>query len=548
MLGPAVRASREGYGLNTNETAAETPQAAAAIDIGTNAVRMAVAQIYPDNRMEVLEQMTRPCRLGHDTFRTGRLSRETVGSLLDILRDYRQVLGTYGVKLIRAVATSALSEASNRDAVLDRISRTVDLDIDVIEPVEQSRLTVAAVRHEVESQVDLSRGTTMIVDVGGGSTRITILKKGQIAASNDFDIGSIRMRDMLLVSNEPPARAAETLRRHVANTVEYAKKAMGLKKPQAFIAIGAGARFAAQHAGERFLMSDLSEVGRRDLERFIDKCVSLEPSVLARTYNTPLVDAERLVPGLLVYNALLHATHTSTMLVSDVTMREGLLLDLPRYVTGHEDPELTESILTSAKTIAAKYSDDVRHSEQVAELSVRIFDALHKDHGLMPRHRLLLQVAAQLHEIGKFIGSRGHNRHSQYLISNTGILGLRRSDIRVIAQVARYHRGGPPKSSHLEYIQMPRKQRNVVNKLAAMLRVADALYKGHLHPVEEFDVRRQGSELVVTVRGNVDMILPRRALAIKGDFFEDMFGMKVRLEQAQSAAVEALRADAHDMR
>lgn len=533
--------------LSTTEKATEAPQTAAAIDIGTNAVRMAIAQIYPDNRIDVLEQMSRPCRLGHDTFRTGKLSRETVGSLLSILRDFRQVLSTYGVELIRAVATSAVSEASNRDAVLDRIGRTVDLDIDVIEPVEQSRLTVSAVRHSVEGQIDLSKGTSLIVDVGGGSTRITMLKRGQIAASHDFDIGSVRMQDMLLTSNEPPLRAADTLRKHVFNTVQFAKKSMGLRKIRTFIAIGGGARFAAQHAGGRLLLSDLSEVDREDLERFIQKTVTLAPDVLARTYNTSILDAERLIPGLLVYNALLEATGVNTMIVTNVTMREGLLLDLPRYVTGLEDPELTESILTSARTIAEKYSDDARHSAQVAELSVRIFDALGKDHGLKPRHRLLLQVAAQLHEIGKFVGSRGHHRHSQYLISHSEILGLRRADIRVVAQVARYHRGGPPKSSHLEYTSMPRRQRIVINKLAAILRVADALYKGHLLPVDEFDLKRQGNELVVSVGGTADMNLARRALAVKSDLLEDIFGITTRLEQNQRGAVSELRAGPDDI-
>ncbi len=507
---------------------------------------MAVAQVYPDGRIEVLEEVNRPCRLGHDTFRTKSLGRKTVGSLLGILRDFRQILNTYEVELIRAVATSAVSEASNRDAVLDRIARTVDLDIDVIEPIEQSRLTLSAVRQSVQGHVDLSKGTTLIADVGGGSTRITVLKKGHIAASHDYDLGVIRMQDMLLTSNEPPLRAADTLRQHVVNTVVYARKSLGLRKVKTFIGIGGPARLAAQHAGSRLLASDLFEMERNDLERFIDKCASLEPEVLARRYGTPLLDAERLVPGLLVYNALLNAARANKMIISNVTMREGLLQDLPRYVTGLEDPELTESILTFAQAVAAKYSDDVRHSERVAKLSARIFDALQKEHGLKPRHRLLLQVAAQLHEVGKFIGSRGHHKHSQYLISNTAIVGLRKADIQVVAQVARYHRGGAPKSSHLEYMAMPRRQRMVINKLAAMLRIADALYKGHFHPVDEFKIERRRNELSVGVGGEVDMTLPRRALAMKSDLFEDLFGIEVSLVQESRAGVDEPRDGAAD--
>lgn len=529
--------------MTADETNDEAPQTAAAIDIGTNAVRMVVAQIHLDNRIEVLERMTRPARLGHDTFRSGKLSREAVNSILNILRDYRQVLDTYEVSLVRAVASSAISEASNRDAILDRIARTVDLEVDVIEPIEQSRLAVSALRHAVKGSVDLSRGTILIADVGGGSTRLTVLRKGQIVASQDYDIGSVRMQDMLETMSEPPARAAEMLRLHVVNSVELAKKALGLRRIRTFIAIGGSARLAGKHVGEPLQKEGLYEVTAQELGRFLKKCVGLSLDALASRFGASIPDSERLVPGLLVYQALLQATRASKMTVSDVTMREGLLLDLPRYVTGFEDPELTSSILTSAKTIAGKYSDDVRHSEQVAELSGRVFDILLKEHGLKPRDRLLLQVAAQLHEIGKFVSNKGHHRHSQYLISHSEILGLRPADISIVSHVARYHRGGSPKSSHLEYMALPREQRMVINKLAGILRVADALYKGHLHRAGDFDIRREGSTLVVHMKGSADLTLPRRALAIKQNLFEDVFGMNVRLEEEPGPRAKDIRTD-----
>ncbi len=168
----------------------------------------------------------------------------------------------------------------------------------------------------------------------------------------------------------------------------------------------------------------------------------------------------------------------------------------------------------------------------VADIAVRLFDELHAEHGLGPRHRLLLEVAGLLHEVGGFVSSRSHHKHSGYLIANSEIFGLNRDEIAVVAQVARYHRRSGPKPSHAEYVALARETRVTVNKLAALLRVADALARGHVRHARDLRFDRQGDDLVVAIPGVADVLLEERAIAGKGDLFEDIFGMKVRLETA----------------
>jgi exopolyphosphatase/guanosine-5'-triphosphate,3'-diphosphate pyrophosphatase len=221
-----------------------------------------------------------------------------------------------------------------------------------------------------------------------------------------------------------------------------------------------------------------------------------------------------------------------------VSMRDGLLLDLPSYVTGEQDPALRASIIQSARTIGERYSYEEEHAEQVAELAVRLFDALQDGHGLQPRHRLLLQVAALLHEVGVFVSNRAHHKHSYYLIANAEILGLRREDIGIVAHVARYHRRSMPKTSHLDYMALPPQQRMVVNKLAAILRVADCLDRGHMGRVKDPEIEVQGRELVIYVPGAGDLSLERLALGEKADLMEDIFGLNVRLEEGRPRGEE----------
>jgi len=169
----------------------------------------------------------------------------------------------------------------------------------------------------------------------------------------------------------------------------------------------------------------------------------------------------------------------------------------------------------------------------VAALSVRLFDSLAKLHGLGPAHRLLLQVASLLHEVGSFVSTRAHHKRSYYLIVNSEVFGLSKEERQVVANVARYHRRSPPKPTHTGYMALPRDRRVVVNKLAALVRVADALDIGHAQQISDFAIReRRPAELVITVHSDEDLSLEERSVEGKADVFEEVFGLRVRLEQA----------------
>jgi len=225
-------------------------------------------------------------------------------------------------------------------------------------------------------------------------------------------------------------------------------------------------------------------------------------------------------------------TQAPQMIVSHVSMRDGLLLDLARELSGQQDAALLAGVIHSATSIAEKYRVDLDHSTNVAELSVRLFDLFQADHGLGARHRLLLRVAALLHEIGGFVSTRAHHKHSEYLILQSEIFGLNRSETALVAQIARYHRRSVPRASHPAYMALARESRVVVSKLAALLRVADALLRGHCRRPDEIQFQRQGDELLVTLSAGRDLLLEERAVETKGDLFEDIFGVNIRLEEA----------------
>ncbi len=526
----------------TDQTDTGPVRTVAAIDIGANSVRLAIAEVSADGHVEVLEQLQRAVRLGQDTFRRGRLSGQVMRAATAILRDYQQKLGFYNVELVRAVATSAVREASNADTFLDRIYMTTGLDVAVIDTSEESRLTVSAVRPAVAGVLGRKRTNALVADVGGGSTLLTLLHGGEIATAQSLRLGSIRLQEAMATAGEPPERTAEILRQQISNVITGAQASLPLKRIRTFVAVGADVRFAARQAGQPTASPELLAISRKDFDALVARCERHTAERLASQYGLPFETAETLDPALMVYQALLHATQAKEVLVSDVSMRDGLLLDIAGSVTGHEDKALTEGVVHSAMALADKFRVDLDHARNVAELARQLFDALRQEHGLTPRHRLLLGVAALVHEVGGYLSNRAHHKHSLYVVANSEIFGLTRDETMIVALVARYHRRSCPKPSHVEYMTLPRESRMLVSKLAALLRVADALDRTHAQQVREIRCERHDEELVIHVSGVTDLTLERRALKSKADLFEDVYGMRVRLEEAPLPALQARRA------
>ena len=188
--------------------------------------------------------------------------------------------------------------------------------------------------------------------------------------------------------------------------------------------------------------------------------------------------------------------------------------------------ELKDIIVRSALSIAAKYQTDIAHVKHVQRLCMEVFDTLASEHKLGPRHRFLLTVSALLHDIGLFVNTQNHHKHSQYLIENCELFGLNRSDLGIVALIARYHRRTAPRLAHAAFAQLCREDRTIVSKLAAILRVADAMDHSHSQRIARTSYAIDDNRFVISVSGIDDVSIEQVALKNKGPMFEDVFGMQ----------------------
>jgi exopolyphosphatase/guanosine-5'-triphosphate,3'-diphosphate pyrophosphatase len=496
-----------------------------------------VAEIVAGSPVRILEEASRGILLGKDTFTHGRIGAATMEATLRALQGFRRILEGYGVTRYRAVATSAVREAANRDPFLDRIRLRAGIDVEVIDGSEENRLTYLAVREALKDHEALVAPASLLVEVGGGSADISFLRRGEPARSGTYALGSIRMRQSLASWHGSHDRRMRLLRRHIQNVVEDIRREIPMKDASQFIAFGGDVRFAAGRIlGEKGEGAGVKTVGRDAFLAFCDEAVADDVDQLVERYHLPPAEAETLVPALLAYRALLAETSADTITIPEASLRAGLLLEMIRAEEGRGIEDFHRQVMASAEALGEKYRYDAPHARNVAQLAVRLFDELRSEHGLGDRDRLLLEVAALLHDVGIYVNLQGHHKHSQYLLAASEIFGLSREDMAVVSNVARYHRRATPQKSHLLYMALDREGRVAVAKMAAILRIANALDADHLQKIKDVRVVKEEDAWAVEVTGAGDMTMERLATLARSDLFTEVFGRKVTFREAPAAA------------
>jgi len=503
----------------------------AVIDIGSSSIRMDIAEVSLDGTVRMLDSLQQEVSLGSDTFTQGTISQESIENCVTVLKSFKTILNEYHIYesyRVRAVATSAVREALNRDTVLDRLYLATGINVVAIDDAEVNRYTYISLSPYLRNNPSLKSGQTIIVEVGAGSTELMLLKHGKIAFSHSYRLGSLRMRENFEQHGAPEYRMTDAMRIQIDNTIGSMSTDLPTRGRISFLAIGGVARFAASHLVPGAIDDSLTRIPVQSLNNFTERLIKLSTDELVQQYHLSFPDAETVIPSLLTYLRMAHELKTRYIYVSHCTMRDGILVDITGinpWVT-----EIEDQVLNSALQIGKKYQYDEAHAKKVCDLSRTLFDALKREHQLNKRDKLILSVASLLHEIGLFVSNRNHHKHAMYLIANSSIFGLNEHEVRQASLVARYHRKSLPKPSHSEYVSLLREQRITVNKLASILRIADALDRSHHSLINDFTISIDDNKLIIAVPEIIDLTLEQLALSEKGNMLQQVYGLEVHLQ------------------
>ncbi|MBP5587838.1 MAG: HD domain-containing protein [Treponema sp.] len=506
-----------------------TPEAV--IEIGSIGIRLLVVQVKTNGGWEVLDFSELPVALGRDVFTTGSISRSNLVLCLQILSRFKEQLEGWGIKPEQTlvIATSALREAKNPDPITDRIFIKTGFKVRVIDGIEENRLMYLAVTNKIKllSKKNVSEDS-IILEVGGGSTEMMLIKEGKMAGAHSLKIGTIRIEQNLNL----PAATNDDIRRYIhqfiLNTKGSLNEDLDMSTVKQFYSVGGEPRLAAKTYG-RQIADGIWEISRKEYEKFVKEIETYSPEELVAKFKIDYNEASSLYIGLSIYEMFIQLTNVEKIIVLETNIREGVIISQISKPSEELQSEFYSQITASAINLLRKYHGDLEHAFYVRDVSLKIFDTLKDEIGLDARTRMLLEVAGILHDIGMFIRLGDHQHHSQYIISNSEIFGLRPFENTIIAQIAKFHRGSTLPQDDEQFSILPRSDRMIILKLTAILRIADALDRAHQQKLSDLFISKQNDTLFINTRSSHNILLEKQALQEKANIFEYVFGYRIVL-------------------
>jgi len=499
----------------------------AAIDVGSNAIRLILGTVDGEETFQVVENFREPVRLGQDVFTKGTIAEETIEKAADAFMRFKATITAHDAKWTKAVATSATREAQNREIFIDRIGQASGIEIDIISGEEEARLIHLA----VASKINLKNKHAMLLDIGGGSAEITLTSDGQILSTESYKMGAVRLLQVLEEKKHGEHHFNQLVREYVDATQRRMKKELGKEKIDMCVGTGGNIESLGDLRKELFDKDRNTVITTEELDTLVKKMQSLTYEERVQQLRLRPDRADVIVPASIVLQKIVKLAGVDEVEIPCVGLKDGLLIDMVQELFGERKTSSRDQVMTSALQLGRKYMFDEQHGTTVARYALQLFDETKMLHNLSLEYRTLLEVAALLHDIGHFINMTDHHKHTMYLLTATPIIGLKENQMAIVANAARYHRKSLPKPQHEAYSVLAPKDRVVVSKLAAILRLADAMDNEHATKVANFSVEYKKPKLVLKLSGEGDLLLEKWALMKKSAMFEEVFSVKFSLDE-----------------
>jgi exopolyphosphatase/guanosine-5'-triphosphate,3'-diphosphate pyrophosphatase len=511
-----------------------------AIDAGSNAIRVCIARAVDGGQLHVMEAERVPVRLGHHTFTHGELDVKTIESAMVAFARFRKLFDQHGVTRYRAVATSALRNAHNREDLIDRLFRELHIELEVIDGEEEGRLVRRAVLHALKGRTEPG----LIVDLGGGSLEVTERARDQWLTWS-MKIGTVRLLETFGLGGRISDDEARLVRRYIHTSILSTM-------PELIERSGRYSSAAACGGNAEALASLYGQSDRADKELPTLKLSALEdalPGLLDADVPERMNKlgvrqdrAEVLPVAALVFAELGKRLGLKRLVVPGVGIREGILVDLAEATGSDRPPSQEPAVISAARVFADRMGHNNAHGEQVRMIACSLFDQLGDLHGLPARTRPVLEVSALLHDIGEVVHRRAHHKHGEYMILHGRIPGLESPEREMVAAVVRTHRKGPPDArKHAVYASLPEARQEQVRKLSAILRVADALDADHRQRLVAVRVEVKSKKVLLALESAANGSPAALADLGKGLTFEEVFGRKLAAEMHEVPASSQVR-------
>ena len=516
----------------------------AAIDIGTNSLHLVVARFDDEGHFEVIADEKESVRLGSSGGDMKELTPDAIDRGIAALARFRQVADISDAP-VTAVATSAVREAENADAFIQRARDEAGVEVEVISGVEEARL----IQLGILQAVPVFDRRLLLIDIGGGSTEVLIGERGETLAVRSFKLGAIRLTRRFFKTDRLHPGAVDACRRHVRAML--APMAREVARLGFDVAVGSSGTIEAVAQMVNAARPDAAPLRsltnatftRKETEALVKTLAAA--STVTRRRAIAGMEAGRadiILAGAIIAEQAMATFAVDEMVVSGYALREGALLDAFQRRHGAALHHLHDLRRRSVTRLAELMDDEPQHSAHVAELALELFDETAKLHGLGDDTRELLEAAALLANVGLYVSHSKHHKHSYYVIRNSDQLsGFTDHEIEMVALVARYHRKSAPSAKHAEFAALRPQDQASVRTMAAILRVAIGLDRTHAGLVTAIRTRREAKTLVIEAvpRDGADLSLELYTAAERKELLEEVLGRPVVVVEAVPATASA---------
>lgn len=449
----------------------------AAINVGSNEISMKICEITPRKGARELDTVKTIIELGSDTYNKGYIEENNLNKLCDTLLKFRRKMKEYDVSDYRAYASSAVREAENASMIIERIKMCTDFDVQILSNSEQRFMNYKAF---VATGMDVDVAThknNALLDIGAGSLQISIFDRRNLVQTQNLPIGAVRIRDYMTRFGSDTVDLETLMEEYASNAIiEFRNLFLNDKDIKSIIAIGDGINNLKKVGPE---LSIANSISREQFRILYKRVVDIKPEDLAERYGIPYERATLMLPMAIIYQSFLDNSRAEEILTPNVIFCDGIIADyMDKQGTFLMDKNFDQDILASVNTIAKKYKVNRAHVQNVSDNALAIFDSIRKLHGLGKRERLQLQIAAILHNCGKFVNMKDVSLISYHIVMATEILGLSHKEREEIANAV-YYNGFYLPSELRASGRIGSADYMKVAKLTAILRLADVLDKSY---------------------------------------------------------------------
>lgn len=470
------------------------------IDIGTNAVRLLVVRINSNFSYTTISQEKEVVRLGENEFKDGILRPEAMERAIFVCKKFADLAKTYGATKIIAVGTSAIREAENQAEFLIELDTRTGLQVKVISGQEEARLVYLG----ISNGEDIGDKKTIFLDLGGGSTEITIGNQHEYFYTNSLPLGAIRLTTKFIGEGwTGPVEAGtyKQIKNYACNKINTVKAKV----------LEYGVRSAWGASGTMINLAEVSSklfkkninghlvLSRKNLKKLAPVLCSMP---LEERKKIPAINPERadiIIAGAAIIEAVMEQFGIEEIHVSHRELRDGLLVQYMSNFEGFRELQKTPMRNRSVLHVGRSCNFDEKHAETVATLALELFDSAKKIglHDMGEKEKELLKYASNLHDVGDFLSFNDHHMHSHYIISNTGLPGFDRQEVQIMANIARFHRKKLPTKKALKSEELNEQSKETVAVLSTFLRFAEKLDRSHCGLVKKAEFVKESKEKVL---------------------------------------------------